>query len=83
MKRKELIFWAGAAMLAFGFIFQFGETWYFGWNLRAESIEEAWCDFAAAAIRYAGLIAIAYATLVMPTEMTHTFIVKRGDDVGQ
>lgn len=79
MDRKKLIFWTGASLIALGFVFQFGETWYFGWNLRAESMEEAWCDLAAAAMRYAGFLAIVYAACIMPQDMRHTFVMDRGD----
>ena len=45
MERKKLIFWTGASLITLGFVFQIGETWYFGWNLQPESFEEAACDF--------------------------------------
>lgn len=79
MDRKKQIFWTGVALVALGFVFQIGETWHFGWNLRAESMEEAICDLAAAVIRYAGFMAIVYAACIMPSEMRHTFVMDRGD----
>lgn len=78
MERKKLIFWTGASLIILGFVFQIGETWYFGWNLRPESMEEAWCDMVAAAMRYAGILAITYAAWIMTTEMRHTVVAVMG-----
>lgn len=76
MERKKLIFWTGASLITLGFVFQIGETWYFGWNLQPESFEEAACDFAAMMLRYAGMIAIIYAWAIMPQTLTVTHVVR-------
>ena len=49
----------GAGLLVSGFVFNFAETWYFGWNPIAKSTPEILCDYVASAMMLAGLLIIA------------------------
>lgn len=50
----------GARLLISGFVFNFFETWYFGWNLRPQSVSEMICDYIGGFLMILGFLAIAW-----------------------
>ncbi|HMM20609.1 MAG TPA: hypothetical protein PKA10_07700 [Selenomonadales bacterium] len=46
-----------------GFIFNFGETWYFGWNLKPQSPEEMVCDYIARGLMLIGWLIVLYVAI--------------------
>lgn len=49
----------GSFLVVIGFVFNFLETWYFGWNLKPQSPAEMVCDYIAAFVMLIGIISIA------------------------
>lgn len=43
-------------VFTFGFVFNFVETWYFGWNWKPASPAEVQCDYVTLALVLSGLI---------------------------
>ena len=56
----EQRFKVGARLLIGGFIFNFLETWYFGWNLRPQSISEMICDYIGGFLMLLGFLAVTW-----------------------
>lgn len=48
----------GYALVIAGFVFNFLETWYFGWNWKPSCRLEMICDYAASAAMIAGMMII-------------------------
>lgn len=48
----------GIVLIVIGFIFNFLETWYFGWNIEPSCPKEMVCDYISIALLLAGTIAI-------------------------
>jgi len=57
------IFSTGSALLVGGFVFNIAETWYFGWNLRPQSIAEMVCDYISTGTLLVGIIMVSYAII--------------------
>lgn len=60
MKAKRL-FLIGVFLVMAGFVFNFLETWYFGWNLRPQSSGEMVCDYIANGSMLIGWFTVLYA----------------------
>jgi hypothetical protein len=50
----------GARLLLCGFIFNFLETWYFGWNIKPQSNGEMICDYISGFLMILGYLAIVW-----------------------
>lgn len=51
----------GVIMFFSGLVFNFTETWWFGWNLKPQSTAELICDYISFTVLAIGVIAIVYA----------------------
>ncbi len=49
-------------------MFNFIETWYFGWNLKPQSPAEMMCDYIANVAMVSGMLIIVYITLFQEKE---------------
>lgn len=68
---KAETFLIGVAIFFLGLMFNFAETWYYGWNLKPQSPGEMVCDYIAYAAVMAGLFMTMYAVFIKKTtEMT-------------
>lgn len=51
----------GVAVFFVAVLFNFSETWYFGWNLRPQSSAEMVCDYISFAGMMGGMFIVMYA----------------------
>lgn len=56
-------FKVGATALIAGILFNFIETWYFGWNLKPSCPAEAVCDYIAGVAMVSGMLIVTYCNL--------------------
>jgi vacuolar-type H+-ATPase subunit I/STV1 len=49
----------GLIVIALGFVLNILETWFFGWNMKAASIPEAFADFFCQLVVFIGLLMFA------------------------
>jgi hypothetical protein len=62
MDKREL-FLLGVAIFFITLLFNFLETWYFGWNLKPQSPAEMSCDYISTAGTWSGIFTVIYALI--------------------
>jgi vacuolar-type H+-ATPase subunit I/STV1 len=76
----------GWILLFIGFLFNVLETWYFGWNLKPQSVPEAYCDGLSDLILFLGLVYIAkgifFSNITIRGNAVVT-VVRAGDELEQ
>lgn len=60
----------GSILLIGGLLFNFAETWYFGWNLKPSCPAEAACDYIAGVIMVSGTLIVMYVNLFQRGDKT-------------
>lgn len=60
---KHELFLTGVAIFFIALLFNFLETWYFGWNLRPQSPAEMIADYISSAGTFTGLFTVLYSII--------------------
>ncbi|WP_333594136.1 hypothetical protein [Anaerospora hongkongensis] len=57
----------GSFLVLIGFVFNFLETWYFGWNQKPQSPAEMVCDYIAIGFFLIGVLIVTYVSVFHKT----------------